>query len=75
MIPNTEYALEVWEHVTCFKNVILAYEGDRSGLRGYLALGTTYWLVVFYYISLDVMVRLETLFIIDCISFKVKFQK
>ena len=43
MIPNTEYCLEPWEHVTCCKNVILAYEGDRSGLRGYLALGTTYW--------------------------------
>nr|XP_053638163.1 cleavage and polyadenylation specificity factor subunit 1-like [Cherax quadricarinatus] len=42
MIPNTDYYLEPWEHVTCFKNVILAYEGDRSGLRGYLALGTTY---------------------------------
>ncbi|KAK8376849.1 hypothetical protein O3P69_010050 [Scylla paramamosain] len=42
MIPNTEYCLEPWEHVTCCKNVILAYEGDRSGLRGYLALGTTY---------------------------------
>lgn len=46
MIPNTEYVLDKWEHVTCFKNVILAYEGDRSGLRGYLALGTTYWLVL-----------------------------
>lgn len=45
MIPNTDYDLEPWEHVTCFKNVILAYEGDRSGLRGYLALGTTYWWV------------------------------
>lgn len=42
MIPNTDYYLDPWEHVTCFKNVILAYEGDRSGLRGYLALGTTF---------------------------------
>ncbi|KAK4304859.1 hypothetical protein Pmani_023216 [Petrolisthes manimaculis] len=42
MIPNTDYSLEAWEHVTSFKNVILAYEGDRSGLRGYLAIGTTY---------------------------------
>ncbi|XP_076048497.1 cleavage and polyadenylation specificity factor subunit 1 [Oratosquilla oratoria] len=42
VIPNTDYKLENWEHVTCCKNVILAYEGDRSGLRGYIALGTTY---------------------------------
>ncbi|XP_068228833.1 cleavage and polyadenylation specificity factor subunit 1 [Palaemon carinicauda] len=42
MIPNTDYTLELWEHITCCKNVILSYEGDRSGLRGYIALGTTF---------------------------------
>lgn len=34
--------LEDWEHVTCLKNVSLAYEGTRSGLKGYIALGTNY---------------------------------
>ncbi|KAL7640863.1 UNVERIFIED_CONTAM: hypothetical protein RMT77_008000 [Armadillidium vulgare] len=42
MIPNTDFDLDKWEHVTCCRNVLLAYEGDRSGLRGYIALGTTY---------------------------------
>lgn len=34
--------LEEWEHVTCLKNVSLAYEGTRSGLKGYIAVGTNY---------------------------------
>lgn len=42
MIPNTKMELEDWEHVTCLKNVSLAYEGTRSGLKGYIALGTNY---------------------------------
>ena len=28
--------------MTSCKNVRLAYEGDRSGLRGYIAVGTTF---------------------------------
>lgn len=28
--------------MTCLKNVSLAYEGTRSGLKGYIALGTNY---------------------------------
>uniref|UniRef100_A0A1B6G369 Cleavage and polyadenylation specificity factor subunit 1 n=3 Tax=Proconiini TaxID=565685 RepID=A0A1B6G369_9HEMI len=42
IIPNTKMELEDWEHVTCLKNVSLAYEGTRSGLKGYIALGTNY---------------------------------
>ncbi|XP_046387222.1 cleavage and polyadenylation specificity factor subunit 1 isoform X1 [Ischnura elegans] len=42
VIPNTKMDLEEWEHVTCLKNVSLAYEGTRSGLKGYIALGTNY---------------------------------
>lgn len=42
VIPNTKMELEDWEHVTCLKNVSLAYEGTRSGLKGYIALGTNY---------------------------------
>ncbi|RZF44304.1 hypothetical protein LSTR_LSTR006854 [Laodelphax striatellus] len=42
VIPNTKTDLEDWEHVTCLKNVSLAYEGTRSGLKGYIALGTNY---------------------------------
>lgn len=34
--------LEEWEHVTCLKTVNLSYEGTRSGLRGYVAVGTNY---------------------------------
>lgn len=34
--------LDDWEHVTCLKNVSLAYEGTRSGLKGYISLGTNY---------------------------------
>ncbi|XP_008551779.2 cleavage and polyadenylation specificity factor subunit 1 [Microplitis demolitor] len=41
-IPNTRIELEQWEHVTCLKNVALAYEGTRSGLKGYIVLGTNY---------------------------------
>ncbi|XP_045761794.1 cleavage and polyadenylation specificity factor subunit 1 isoform X1 [Maniola jurtina] len=42
IIPNTRIEFEEWEHVTCFKNVSLSYEGTRSGLRGYIAIGTNY---------------------------------
>lgn len=42
IIPNTRIEFEEWEHVTCLKNVSLSYEGTRSGLRGYIAIGTNY---------------------------------
>lgn len=42
VIPNTKMELDEWEHVTCLKNVSLAYEGTRSGLKGYIAVGTNY---------------------------------
>ncbi|XP_017784844.1 PREDICTED: cleavage and polyadenylation specificity factor subunit 1 isoform X1 [Nicrophorus vespilloides] len=42
VIPNTKIDLEEWEHVNCLKNVSLAYEGTRSGLKGYIAMGTNY---------------------------------
>uniref|UniRef100_T1HLS2 Cleavage and polyadenylation specificity factor subunit 1 n=1 Tax=Rhodnius prolixus TaxID=13249 RepID=T1HLS2_RHOPR len=42
VIPNTKMELDDWEHVTCLKNVSLAYEGTRSGLKGYISLGTNY---------------------------------
>lgn len=42
IIPNTKIELDEWEHVTCLKNVSLSYEGTRSGLRGYIAIGTNY---------------------------------
>lgn len=41
-IPNTKIDLDQWEHVTCLKNVSLAYEGTMSGLKGYIVLGTNY---------------------------------
>lgn len=41
-IPNTSTELEDWEHVTSVKNVSLVSEGTRSGLKGYLAVGTSY---------------------------------
>lgn len=42
VIPNTRIDLDDWEHVTCLKTVSLAYEGTRSGLKGYVAVGTNY---------------------------------
>ncbi|GJQ66350.1 putative mRNA cleavage protein, partial [Trypoxylus dichotomus] len=42
VIPNTKIDLEEWEHINCLKNVSLAYEGARSGLKGYIAIGTNY---------------------------------
>ncbi|XP_022902078.1 cleavage and polyadenylation specificity factor subunit 1 [Onthophagus taurus] len=42
VIPNTRIDLDEWEHINCLKNVALAYEGARSGLKGYIALGTNY---------------------------------
>jgi len=41
-IPDTTVELETFETVLCLKVVDLAYEGARSGLRGYLAIGTNY---------------------------------
>lgn len=41
-IPNTKLDLDQWEHVTCLKNASLAYEGTRSGLKGYIVVGTNY---------------------------------
>ncbi|XP_058806106.1 cleavage and polyadenylation specificity factor subunit 1 isoform X2 [Phymastichus coffea] len=41
-IPNSKIDLDQWEHVTCLKNVSLAYEGTRSGLKGYIVIGTNY---------------------------------
>jgi cleavage and polyadenylation specificity factor subunit 1 len=34
--------LEEWEHVLTLKNVSLAYEGTRSGLKEYIAIGTNF---------------------------------
>jgi len=34
--------MEPFENVLCLKVVDLAYEGARTGLRGYLAVGTSY---------------------------------
>ncbi|KAK6623006.1 hypothetical protein RUM43_008858 [Polyplax serrata] len=42
IIPNTKMDLDDWEHVTCVKTVNLSYEGTRSGLKGYVAVGTNY---------------------------------
>lgn len=42
VIPNTKIDLDEWEHVNCLKNVSLEYEGTRSGLKGYIAVGTNY---------------------------------
>lgn len=42
VIPNTKIDLDEWEHVNSLKNVSLAYEGTRSGLKGYIAVGTNY---------------------------------
>lgn len=41
-IPDTSIQTDDWEHITCLKNVALAYEGARSGLKGYIAMGTNY---------------------------------
>ncbi|XP_055533699.1 cleavage and polyadenylation specificity factor subunit 1 [Wyeomyia smithii] len=42
IIPETAINLEEWEHVTALKNVSLPYEGARSGLKEYIAVGTNY---------------------------------
>ncbi|VVC38721.1 WD40/YVTN repeat-like-containing domain,Cleavage/polyadenylation specificity factor, A [Cinara cedri] len=41
-IPDTSIQTEDWEFITCLKNVALTYEGARSGLKGYIAMGTNY---------------------------------
>ena len=42
MVPNSKMDCEEWEHITCMQTVNLAYEGARSGLKGYIAAGTNY---------------------------------
>ncbi|XP_035792501.1 cleavage and polyadenylation specificity factor subunit 1-like [Anopheles albimanus] len=42
IVPDTAIALEEWEHVVSLKNVSLAYEGARSGLKEYIAVGTNF---------------------------------
>ncbi|XP_066151445.1 cleavage and polyadenylation specificity factor subunit 1-like [Euwallacea fornicatus] len=42
VIPNTKIDLDEWEHITCLRNVSVEYEGARSGLKGYIAVGTNY---------------------------------
>lgn len=42
IIPDSTIDLEQWEYVTAFKNVSLAYEGTRSGLKEYICIGTNY---------------------------------
>ncbi|KAK7115084.1 hypothetical protein V1264_001025 [Littorina saxatilis] len=42
MIPGASYDCEEWEHITSVKNVQLTSEGTLSGLKGYIAIGTTY---------------------------------
>ena len=39
-IPNTAVEIDMWEHVTCCQNLRLSYEGDRSGMRGHIVIGT-----------------------------------
>ena len=41
-VPNTRFEFEEFEHVTCMKNVSLRSEGTISGLKGYIAIGTSY---------------------------------
>lgn len=41
-IPDTSFELDHWENIICLQNVALAYEGARSGLKGYIAMGTNY---------------------------------
>lgn len=42
IIPDTSIDFDEWEHVTALKNVALAYEGTRSGLKEYICIGTNY---------------------------------
>ncbi|XP_058460280.1 cleavage and polyadenylation specificity factor subunit 1 [Malaya genurostris] len=42
IVPETSINLEEWEHVISLKNVSLPYEGARSGLKEYIAVGTNY---------------------------------
>ncbi|XP_052872855.1 cleavage and polyadenylation specificity factor subunit 1 [Anopheles cruzii] len=42
IVPDTSIGLEEWEHVVALKNVSLAYEGARSGLKEYIAVGTNF---------------------------------
>lgn len=42
IVPETSINLEEWEHVIALKNVSLSYEGARSGLKEYIAVGTNF---------------------------------
>ncbi|XP_053680866.1 cleavage and polyadenylation specificity factor subunit 1 isoform X1 [Anopheles nili] len=42
IVPDTSINLEEWEHVIALKNVSLTYEGARSGLKEYIAVGTNF---------------------------------
>ncbi|XP_041783632.1 cleavage and polyadenylation specificity factor subunit 1 [Anopheles merus] len=42
VVPETSINLEEWEHVIALKNVSLTYEGARSGLKEYIAVGTNF---------------------------------
>lgn len=41
-VPNTKFEFEEFEHITSMKNVNLRSEGTISGLKGYIAVGTSY---------------------------------
>ncbi|KAI0216603.1 Cleavage and polyadenylation specificity factor subunit 1 [Lamellibrachia satsuma] len=40
-VPNTRFELDDFEHVSCVKNVNLTSEGTVSGLKGFIAVGTS----------------------------------
>ncbi|XP_055589529.1 cleavage and polyadenylation specificity factor subunit 1 [Uranotaenia lowii] len=42
IIPETSINLDEWEQVIALKNVSLSYEGARSGLKEYIAVGTNF---------------------------------
>ena len=40
-IPNAKVELENWENITCMRHVSMKDAGTLSGLKGYIAVGTT----------------------------------
>lgn len=42
IVPDASIEFEVWEHITAFKIVKLAYEGTRSGFKEYLCIGSNF---------------------------------